>query len=235
MMHSENNELSSSHLLFHMIGYGLLLFVFLDIIDVIIPPQLMNPIWEFQTLGQVVERVPLPLLGLVLVFYGEDIYRSKWEKVVLKFLSHASILVGILFLLLIPLCISDAIRINNLNNERINQQFEQQISQMQKFEQQVNKASDQELAAILARMNSQSNSSEVKNSQELKNRLLTEVQKSQSDLKSQVQATRKDKGLGLLKNSVKWCIGALIAGDLFIRIWQATRWARSGKKRKLAS
>lgn len=75
MMRSESNESHSTHLLFHVIGYGLLLFFLFDIVDLFFPPRFMNPIWEFQTIGALIERVPLPLIGLVLVFYGEKNYR----------------------------------------------------------------------------------------------------------------------------------------------------------------
>lgn len=234
MFHSENhNESFSSHLLFHAVGYGLLLFVFFDVADLLFPPRFMNPIWEFQTVGALIERVPLPLIGMALVFYGGDSYRNKWEKLFLNLLSQAAIVIGILFLLLIPLCISDAIRINNLNSEQINTQLERQVSQVKQFQQQLNKATEQDLTNLMTRLNSQNNSPDVKNSQELKSRLLSEAQNSQSNMKTQAEATLKNKGFSLIKNSVKWCLGALIAGDLFIRIWQATRWARGGKKRKL--
>ena len=33
----------------------------------------MNPAWEFQTFGGLVERVAVPLIGLVFVFYGKEI------------------------------------------------------------------------------------------------------------------------------------------------------------------
>ncbi|HCF29492.1 MAG TPA: hypothetical protein DEV81_20335 [Cyanobacteria bacterium UBA11049] len=234
MFHSENhNESFSSHLLFHVVGYGLLLFVFFDVADIFFPPRLMNPIWEFQTIGALIERVPLPLIGMVLVFYGGESNRSKWEKFILNLLSQAAIIIGVLFLLLIPLCISDAIRINNMNAEEINTQVNKGVAQIQQFEQQLNKATEQDLVNLMARLNSQSGSPKIENSQELKTRLLADAQTSQTNMKTQADATLKNKGLNLMKNTVKWCIGALIAGDLFIRIWQATRWARGGKKRKL--
>lgn len=233
MLTSENSNESSSHLIIHAVGYGLLLFIFFDIVDILFPPRLMNPIWEFQTIGALVELVPLPLIGMVLVFYGGESYRGKWEKLILKLLSHAAIVIGVLFLLLIPLCISDAIRINNMNNEQINTQFNKGVSQIQQFEQQLNKATEQDLTNLMARLNSQSGSPKIENPQELKTRLLADAQNSQTNMKTQADATLKNKGLNLMKNTVKWCIGALIAGDLFIRIWQATRWVRGGKKRKL--
>ena len=227
-----SNEGQSSLLLFHLIGYGLLLFVLCDLIDVVFPPHIMDPIWEFETLGAVVERVPLPLIGLVLVFYGEANFRAKWELTVLKLLSRASLIVGVLFLLLIPLCISDALRINKINNDRVNTPTTQQLSQLQQFEEQLGKATANDLQSLLARLNAQGGSPDIKNTQELKSRLSTEIYKTQKTLKTQAEDTRRTRRLALIKSSVKWSIGALIAGDLFIRIWQATRWARGASKRR---
>lgn len=227
-----SNEGQSSLLLFHLIGYGLLLFVLCDLIDVVFPPHIMDPIWEFETLGAVVERVPLPLIGLVLVFYGEANFRAKWELTVLNLLSRASLIVGVLFLLLIPLCISDALRINKINNDRVNTPITQQLSQLQQFEEQLGKATANDLESLLARLNAQGGSPDIKNPQELKSRLSTEIYKTQKTLKTQAETTRRTRRLALIKSSVKWSIGALIAGDLFIRIWQATRWARGASKRR---
>lgn len=231
MTQSQSNE-SQTHLLLHFTGYGLLLFVLCDLIDVFLPPHIMDPVWEFQTLGAVVERVPLPLLGLVLVFYGGTNFRAKWELTVLKLLSRASILVGLLFLLLIPLCVSNTIRINHINNNRINTETAQQMSQLQQFENQLSKATANDIASLVARINPKGGSPNITNLQELKTSLLTEVNKSEETLKTQAKTTRRRKGFALIKSSVKWSLGSLIAGDLFIRIWQATHWARESTKRK---
>ncbi len=233
MTRSESNEWQTS-LLFHLTGYGLLLFVLCDLIDIIFPPHIMDPVWEFQTIGAVVERVPLPLLALVLVFYKEANGRARWEPTVLKLLSWASLLVGVLFLLLIPICVSNTFRINNLNNNRINTQTTEQMSEIRQIQEQLDKATTNDLESLLARINAQGGSPDIKNPQELKSRLLTEVDKSERTLKTQAKATQKTKGRQLIKSSVKWNIGALIAGDLFIRIWQASRWARESTKRKRA-
>ena len=57
-----------------LLGYGLLLMAVVDLFFLLIPPQFMNPLWEFQTMGAVVERIPLTLLGIVLTFYGEKVF-----------------------------------------------------------------------------------------------------------------------------------------------------------------
>jgi hypothetical protein len=45
----------------------------------------MNRLWEFEAMGQLVERVPFFLIGLALVFYGKENYRYKWENFLLKY------------------------------------------------------------------------------------------------------------------------------------------------------
>lgn len=232
MAQLESDKWQSSLRLFHMIGYGLLLFVLLDIIYIFFPPHFMDPIWEFQMLGAVVERAPLPLLALVLIFYGETNLRARWEKNVLKLLSRFSLLVGLLFLLLILLGIGDAIRIYNINNKQINEQLVQQQSKIQQFEDKLLKAKDHELEDIIKRVNTENGSFEIKDAQQLRVSLLTEANKSERNLKIQAEATRKTKNNALIKSSVKWNLGCLIAGDLFIRVWQATRWARGPSKQK---
>lgn len=228
----ESHEWQSSAL-FRLVGYGLLLFVLFDLITVLVPPRLMNPVWEFQTIGAIVERVPLPLLGFVLIFYGEGNFRSKWEVLFLKILSWAAFLIAIFLFLLIPLGISNTLRINEINNTQLTTQTTQQMSQLEQFQEQLNKATSNDLQSLLTRVQAQDrNTQDIKNPDDLKKRLLTEANKTQENLKNQAESIRKNKRLELLKSSLKWNLGALIAGILFIRIWQATGWARQSARRR---
>ncbi len=231
MAQSNIKDLHSSEILFHSIGYGLLLFMSLDFVDLIFPLHFMDPVWEFKTIGALVERVSLPLIGLVLIFYKEADFRAKWELKLLKLLSHASLLLGIFFLLLIFLCVSNTFRINKINDDNVNAQTTQQLSQLQQTEQRVNKATDSEIAGFIAQFSPQGVSPNAQNSQELRSRLLSELDKSKNKVKVEAETIRRTRRLALIKNSVKWTLGSLIAGDLFIRVWQATRWARKSTKR----
>ena len=94
----------------------------------------------------------------------------------------------------------------------------------------MNKATDSELAGFLARINTQNVPQNIRNPQKLRSRLLSELGKSKSILKAEAATTRQTRRLALIKNAVKWGLGCLIAGDLFIRVWQATRWARKATK-----
>lgn len=206
------------------LGYGLLLLAFFDIVEMFIPPNFMNPAWEFQTFGALVERVPVPLIGLVLVFFGEMNSRSKWEFPILKLLSWLTLLFALLFFLLIPLGVGNTLRLNNQSAAQISTLSKQQISQAEQVEKQLNEATPQQIDNFIK---SQGRSLDGKNPEELKTQVLSKVSEAKKQIKTQAEATQSSRGLTLIKSSVKWNLGALVAGGLFISIWKGTGWARS--------
>ncbi len=205
------------------LGYGLLLLAFFDIVEMFVPPNFMNPAWEFQTFGALVERVPVPLIGLVLVFFGEMNSRSKWEFPILKLLSWLTLLFALLFFLLIPLGVGNTLRLNNQSAAQISTLSKQQLSQAEQVEKQLNQATPQQIDNFIK---SQGRSLDGKNPQELKTQVLSKVSQAKQQIKTQAEATQSFRGLSLIKSSVKWNLGALVASGLFISIWKGTRWAR---------
>ncbi|WP_211173458.1 HpsJ family protein [Brasilonema bromeliae] len=206
------------------LGYGLLLLALFDIIEMFIPPNFMNPVWEFQTMGMLVEKVPVPLIGLVLVFFGELHSRTKWEIPILKFLSWLTLLFGILFFLLIPLGLASTIRLNTQNAAQVKAVSTQQVSRAEELEKQLSQVTPDQIDKFFK---IQGRSLDGKNPQEIKNQLLTEVSKAKKNIKTQAEATQSLRGLNLIKTSAKWNLGAVVAGTLFISIWKGTRWARN--------
>lgn len=210
------------------VGYGLLLLALFDIIAIFVPfapSQLMDPFWMFQTMGELVERVPVPLIGLVLVFYGGRTFRGKGELLIIKLLSWLCCLVGILYLILILTGISNTWRIYQYSKTQISSQANQRLEQLQQIEQQLNSATPQDITNFLTRLN-QGRPVQVENPQQAKEQLLSQLAQGKNNLQTQIQTTQKNSRLGLFKNSLKWNLGALVAGVLFLRIWSFTRWAR---------
>ncbi len=216
--------------LWRLIGYVLLVLSLLDLVEKLVPLRLMNPAWELQTLGALVERVPLPLLGLVLAFYGERNWRARWEVPLLKFLSWLALLLGVAFLLLIPVGVSNTVRIERQNSEQIAAQVDKQMTQIQKVEDAIEGAkTPAEMEALISRLDGQGRSPDIKNSQQLeqvKEQLSDSIAKGEERMIEQAEATRSSQRLDLWKSSVKWNLGALVSGVLFIGIWRRTRWAR---------
>jgi hypothetical protein len=202
-----------------------------DVIEVLIPPRFLNPEWEFQTIGALVERVAVPLLGLGFVFFGEEDSRSTWEGLVLKFLSWASLVTGVVFLLLAPLLFVDMSRLNEQINYQVNVQGPPQLQQLELIEKQLREATtDKDIESIVTRFKIQGLPSNIKNSQELKNKLLSEITAQENTIKSQLKVAGNNKRLALLKSFTKWCLGALVSGFAFIYVWRLTRWARRAGK-----
>lgn len=116
---------SRSITLVRWLGYGLLCLAFLDLAAILIPPRFMDPLWEFRSIGAIVERIPVPLIGFVMVFWGEQDYRRPGEKFILKGLTWITLLLALVLLALIPLCLVDSMRIHNLKIEGISTLKEQ--------------------------------------------------------------------------------------------------------------
>lgn len=212
------------------VGYTLLFLGLFDVLLLLVPPQFTNPVWEFQTMGGIVERVAVPLVGFALIFYGGQNLRAKWEGILLKILSISALLFGIFLLLLIPLGVVNTIRINNQSNEQIDTQVEQRMTQIQAVQERLQQANTEEqMEDLLSRLSNQGRSPEIQSAQELeevKSQLSNFVTRTEIQTKSQAEATRRNRRIVLFKNSVKWNLGALISGILFITLWKATAWTR---------
>ncbi|MGB3514356.1 MAG: HpsJ family protein [Microcoleaceae cyanobacterium] len=218
-----------SNTLWHCIGYGLLLFSLLDTISLFIPPQLLNPQWELQTIGSLVERVAVPLIGFALIFYGESSRRLGWEPPVLKLLSWVSLLLAIIFILMIPLGIINTIRLERRLATQISTQLEQGQTQIEQVKEELQKANTPaEMENLLGRLNAgrapDINSTEQLN--EVKQELSSFVTNAETNITTQAETTKSTRSLNLFRNSIKWNLGALISAVLFIIIWRSTKWAR---------
>jgi hypothetical protein len=245
-MISSENENTWQLPLIRSIGYGLIAFAAIDLAVIFIPPAFGDPQWELATLGDVVERAPVPLLGILLVFWGGEERRKIWELWLLKFVSWASLLVGILFLALIAIGLSATLRINNTNSVQIDNQYREAVNQakttrtqIERVKQRVNTSKPEELQQFLRQLDQRGLSQGVQNTQELRARLVDEVKvaeekliKQEADLKRNAAVFRSTKLKALLKSSLKWNLGALLSSVLFISIWRHTAWTRQRLRKK---
>ena len=214
--------------LLHLLGYGLLVFSLLDYIYIIIPLRFTDPNWELQTIGALVDHAAIPLLGLMLVFYRRQGFIGKRQKAFLGFLSWVSLVIGLLYLLMIPLGIMDTGRIYHANNTQITTKFSQQRQQIEQIKSKIDQATtDQEINQLFATLDPQRRSLRIKNPQAFKDQTLDKISQTEQNLKVQVDSLRSNQLKALGKNSLKWNLGALVSGILFIWVWHLTHWARA--------
>lgn len=167
------------------VGYVLLTLSFVDFVTVFVPIKLMNSAWELQTIQELVERVAAPLIGLASVFYKQLDFRSKKEVFLLKLFSWASLAVGILYVLLLPILVVNSIRLDTQLNQQVATQIDQRTDFIERVEQQLIKSnSQQELQSLFARISGQPLPPELqkKNPSELKTILSQQLTKTKSTI-----------------------------------------------------
>ncbi|WP_088889464.1 HpsJ-like protein, cyanoexosortase A-associated [Leptolyngbya ohadii] len=224
---SGNLQRQKTMMLSRRTGYALLLLCFIDLLYILVPPELLNPVWEYQTIGDLVKLVPVPLLSLMLIFYGDTALRSKPERFALKILSWLTLFVGIVFLLLVPLTISDAVRIHQFNNNQINNQVSQQRLQLDATRKQLEKASPEALRNLVPLPDQNGNLPDIPNSPEqAKTQLLNNVNRAKEEAEQQANQARANLRQNLVKNTAKLVVGLLITGCFFIYVWRMTVWTR---------
>ena len=214
--------------LIRLVGYGLFLMAIIDFISLTIPPQLMNPTWELQTTGALVERIPVTLLGIALIYYGERNDRVPIEQFTLKWLSWLSLILAIAFFLSIPLSISNSIRVYHSQNAKLTIQVNQKIEPINKFKQQLKSASSVEQIQNTLQLQTRRriNIPDSVDANNLKNDLIDKISDQEKQLQSQATKMRSKRAKIIIKNCLKWNIGSLISACIFLFIWKNTLWAR---------
>ena len=216
--------------LWRLSGYALLLLFLMDLAEIFIPPRFLNAQWEFEVFGQIVERVPIPLLSFILIFYGGKYLRKSWEYIFLTIASWLTVLIGVIFILAVPLGIINTIRIDTQTSDAINRQANGRLEVLQQVENRLGDVENaQQMQVLIAQLN-RGNTPRIQNDQQLeqaKTSLRNLIEQNRTQINTNSKATIKQARRGLLKRSVKWNAGALVSGVLFISIWQMTKWART--------
>jgi hypothetical protein len=210
------------------IGYGLLLLSLIDLLYVIFPPEFTKPIWEYQTIGDLVRLIPVPMIAFMLVFYGESFGRKKVERPIVAILSWSTLIFGVFCLLMIPLTVVNTLRIAQYNNDQINTQVTQQKTQLNNTKNQLDQATPEQLLSLIPvpAEKADSPSNTPKTSGEAKAQVLDNIQKAQKKADEQALDARKNVQQNLIKNSSKIILESLVGGCLFLYTWLVTNWAR---------
>lgn len=223
---AKSGDTPSTAALMRLTGYGLLLLGLFDVVAAFIPVNFTNPIWEFQFLGELVERSIVPLMGLALAFYGEREGRLKFERPLLPLLSWLSLLAGIAYFALIPLGITDAWKINQINNQQVSAQVSQKMENINKAKDSLKKASPADLDAAFAALKKRGIPKDIKSPQVMKAKMSENFANVEKKLNDDSEKAASNLRTALLKNSTKWNLGALLSGILFVMVWRITRWSR---------
>jgi hypothetical protein len=208
--------------LFRLAGYGLLLLTLFDVVHAFVWVPIYERAWQFQTAGGFVERSAVPLIGFVMAFYGNNEARKKRELLVLRFLSWIALLAGVFYLAVLVILFINVPGLSDSGQEQINAQYNPEITRLQQIQAQVEKASTTQIDALM-KSNKALN---ITDPNVFKSKLLQDAATAEKTLQARAAVTKNSQKQALIKNAVKWGLGALVSAVLFIRIWAATSWAR---------
>jgi hypothetical protein len=206
-------------------GYVLLLLTLLDYVFLLFPPQLLNPTWELNVIGHLIESVWAPMLGLLLIFFRMPQQKvDTKELTVLSLISRFLLLIAIIYLLLVPLIISDTVRIYRDRHNQYNNLVKQQQTLLSNTQQELISLSEEQVTQAFAQspLVLPSDSGVV-----MREKLLKEFKSKQAAERNQAAKINRENNRSLLKQSTKWGMGALLSGILFIKIWENTKWTRN--------
>lgn len=221
-----------SFALLRFIGYILLIFSIVDYLAILIPPRLTDPEWEFQTIRQLVDHVWSPLLGLAFLFlYSQASVVSSRQLSILKFLSWFTLLIGIVYLLLLPLGLNNSLTFyRSINAQFANQQAKQQ-DQLQQLNSKLNATSSTAALNNIARsLNLQQEGESSKSSQELKNQISQQIKTVSQNALTTANVAKRQQVKNLIKEAVRVNLGTVISGVCFVMFWRLTRWTRMVEK-----
>jgi hypothetical protein len=207
--------------LFRAVGYGLLLLTLFDVVSAIVPPQFSNPGWQFQTAGGFVERSAVPLIGFILVFYDDRDARKKRELLLLRLLSWLALPIGIFYLGLVVVFFLTPQGLNDRAEAQVKAQIEPEITKQQQIQAQFEKAQPAQIEAFM-----KNNRVTGMDAPTFKSKMMQNAALAEKNLKERMVLTNSGQRLALIKNAVKWALGAMVTGVLFIKIWAGTSWAR---------
>jgi hypothetical protein len=213
---------------FHWAGYALLLLAVLDLFEALIPPGFMNPGWELQFMGDTIERSPVVVLGFMLVFQGEWTRRAAWERWLLPGMSWLALVVGLGFLLMIPLMVLNTFRVDNSGEKQLNAQIDQQITQAKALQEAFTTAQDQNLENLLRRAGRAVEGADLES---LRTEMLAELAKAEKELQRRGEAARSGQKLELHKRTYKHVVQAVVVGGVLVVFWFGTGWARRSRRR----
>lgn len=229
----DKEKLARSSKMLPWIGYFILALTFLDYVFLLIPPRFLDPTWELNIIGHLVENVWAPLLGFALVYIRQENGFKQRELKLLSWLSRLMLLMAIIYFLSAPLIISNTIKIQQKNFSSLKTQLETQKNQVARFKKQLGQISDEQLANYLQQKQAQKSSSNKKSaSGTLLQQALSKVEKEEIQSTQQIKTAHKKQKLSLMKRSLKWCIGTLFAAAMLFFFWRHTEWARKTSPNK---
>jgi hypothetical protein len=213
---------------FRWVGWVLLAMALFNSLLLLVGLERMNPESEFKTLAALAETAAVPLIGVVMVFWGGTFRRGLWELRLLKGVSWFCLLGALGYLGGIPLMVQDVQRLLDVQQQRAAQGQERLAAEFGQAAGMLQRLDDpRALEALAGRILGQPAALSAETGMEaLKGQAAGQLAGLEQEKRRAMaeRAARERKGLWL--EGAKAVGQALLAGVIFLVLWRSTAWAR---------
>ena len=207
------------------VGYGLLIFAGIDLLFQLLANPFGGALQAFRFSSGLVDRIPVPLLALGILFAFPRTISLPLERTVLRLLSFVPYVYAGGFLLVIAAALITGNRLINVAEQQIAMQSQAQLRQLETTVDRVKSLNSSDLASVVQNFNQQ-NRTTLKDTEFL-NKLVEQTDAQKARLKvgteQAFQAQRRTMSLELLKV----LLGAAAGSGIMFLLGNAAAWARS--------
>lgn len=139
--------------LFRGLGILLLAFFVLGTLSSLTDLRLRNPATELRFASQMTDRIPLALLGMVLLLCHPRFLRFKVEAMALKGLTFLSLGLAAFYLLLIPVTMNAGAQIFRNNSYQLGERIKEQVERAKKVQEATLSLTPEQQEGMVARYN----------------------------------------------------------------------------------
>lgn len=139
--------------LFRGLGILLLVFFVLGTISSLTDLRLKNPTTELRFASQMTDRIPMALLGMVLLLCHPRFLRMKAEALGLRFLTFSAIALAAFYLFLIPVTMNAGAQLFRSNSFTLGERIKEQVGRAKKVQEATQSLTPEQQAGMVDRYN----------------------------------------------------------------------------------
>ena len=221
--------------LFRFTGGLLLAFFLIETFSSLVDLRLRDPASELRFASQMTDRIPLALLGLVLLLCHPRFLRKKIESSALRILATLPLVLAVGYLLLIPLTMFAAANFFRNATFGLAQQVEEQVKKVRAVRDATLNLSPEEQQAMVDRYNQANPKKQAVDVPGFLNTLNEEVRSSEARLEQERRKVMGTQQKNLYGAQLVQSLKILAGATAFFFLWRLTAWARPAGQSALGS
>ena len=219
------SSLTATQQVTRVVGYGLLVFAGIDLLFQLLANPFGGALQAFRFSSGLVDRIPVPLLALGVLFAVPRPISLPLERTVMRLLSFVPFVYAAGFLLVIAAALITGNHLIRVAEQQIALQSQAQLRQLETTVDRVKALSATELASVVQTFNQQ-NRTTLKD-QEFVGRLTEQTDVQKARLKAGTDQAYRDQRRSMTLELLKVLLGAAAGSGIMFLLGVAAGWARS--------